>query len=185
MSKLSKLIEALKAIGRGVSFGAKKSLSFVEWLETKLLGSGGGGEVPAYTPTSSRAGMASALQEARVAAAVPSIDPGGIALTKKFCKATETERETMDLSFLPSEARFMLLTMDEHELKSLGQAGPGQVRKFLVGKEHGLHGVPVVGVHVPPTPTPVKPRSVSERIAWQTEALKMKPRHSAAFRSPR
>jgi hypothetical protein len=183
---LSKIIEGIKAIGRGVGFGFKKGLSFVDWLETSLFGGGGSGGVPSYTPTSSRSDIAHVLQEARAAsAAVQTIDPSGLALTKKFCGATKSERDSMDLSVLPSEARLMLLTMDDHELKALGQAGPGQVRKFLVGMDHGLHGVPVVGVHVPSSPAPVKPKSVAERIAWQTEALEMKPRHSAALGFPR
>lgn len=183
MSKLTRLIQALKALGRGMSFGAKKALSFVDWLETSLFGGGGSGGVPSYTPTSSRADIGNVLQEARVAAAVPSIDPSGLALTKRFCTATRSERDCMDLSVIPSEARLLLLTMDDHELKALGNGGPGQIRKFLVGQEHGLHGVPVVGVHVPPTP--VKRATVAERIAWQTEALDMNPRQSATFRSPR
>lgn len=185
MSIFSKIIEGIKALGRGVRFGFKQGLSFVDWLERSLFGGGGSGGVPSYTPTSSRSDIADVLQQARVAAAVPSIDPSGLALTKRYCTATKTERETMDLSVLPSDARVLLLTMDDHELAALGNGGPGQIRKFLVGRDHGLHGVPVVGVHVPPTPAPAKPRSVAERVAWQTEALEMKPRHSAAFRSPR
>lgn len=183
MSIFSMIIDGLKAIGRGVGFGFKQALSFVEWLERSLFGSGGGGGAPSYRPTSTRADIGNVLQKARVAAAVPSIDPGGIALTKKFCTATQSERDCMDLSVLPSDARLLLLTMDDHELKALGQAGPGQVRKFLVGKNHCLHGVPVVGVHVPPAPA--KRPTVAERIAWQTEARDMKPRHSTAFGMPR
>lgn len=178
MSKLSKLMEALKAIGRGVSFGGKKALSFVEWLEGTLLGSGGGG-APAYTATSSRADMANLLQETRAAvSAVQTIDPSGLALTKRFCTGTQSERESMDLSVLPSEARVLLLTMDDNELTALGQGGPGQIRKFLVGKQHAIYGVPVVGVHKPPQRVPAKRQSVVERMAWQQEALDMRP---AAF----
>lgn len=184
MSIFSKIIEGLRAIGRGVGFGFKQGLSFVDWLERSLLGGGGSGGVPSYTPTSSRADLANVLQDARAAAAVPTIDPSGLALTKRFCKATQPERDCMDLSVLPSEARLVLLTMDDNELTALGNGGPGQIRKFLVGKDHGLHGVPVVGVHVPPPPT-VKRESVAERVAWQTEALEMKPQHSAAFKAPR
>lgn len=183
MSIFSKIIEGIKAIGRGVGFGFKQCISFVEWLERSLLGSGGSGGVPAYTPSSSRTDMANVLHEARAAAAVPTIDPSGLALTKRYCTAKKTERETMDLSVLPAEARLMLLTMDDNELAALGNAGPGQIRKFLVGKDHGLHGVPVVGIHVPPAPA--ERPSVARRIAWQAEEREMKPLHSAGFAFPR
>ncbi len=183
MSILSKIIEGIKAIGRGVGFGFKQGLSFIDWLERSLFGGGGSGGVPSYTPTSSRVDMANVLQEARAAAAIPTIDPSGLALTKRYCKATQSERETMDLSVLPSEARLLLLTMDDHELSALGNGGPGQIRKFLIGKDHGLHGVPVVGVHVPRTPA--KRATFAERIEWQVTAQEIKPRHSTAFGMPR
>lgn len=174
------------AIFNAMKLGVTKACSIVEWLEQKLLGSTSGAGTPSYTPSTSRSDIVEELQLARaVASNVRNFDPSGIEIVKKFCAAPQHFRDGMDLSTVNADARALLLTMDDHELKALGEGGPGQIRKFLVGRDHGLHGVPVVGVHLPGKPVRSKPKTVAERVAWQVEALEMKPRHSAAFRSPR
>lgn len=171
---MSTLAKIAKAIADAFMMGVQGACSLLEWLERKLLGSASGGSAPSYTPGSGKSDIIQELQQGRSAAAeVRHFDPSGLELCKKFCLSTKHQRDFMDLSVLPSDARVLLLTMDDNELKALGQGGPGQIRKFLVGKDHGLHGVPVVGAHKPTEPA--KRQSVAERIAWQEEALEMRP----------
>lgn len=178
---MSTLAKIAKAIADAFRMGVQGTCSVLHWIERKLFGSASGSGAPSYTPGSSKSDIIQELQEARAAAAeVRHFDPSGLELCKKFCLSAKHQRDSMDLSVLPSDARVLLLTMDDHELKALGYGGPGQIRKFLVGKDHGLHGVPVVGVHSPAEPA--KRQSLAGRIAWQQEALEMRP---AAFGVPK
>lgn len=58
----------------------------------------------------------------------------------RYAKALPEARPTMDLSGLSEDLRTTLLTMDDHELKALAQAGVGAIRKFVAGENHGVLG---------------------------------------------
>ena len=100
-----------------------------------------------YEPQWTRADIIDDFKKARNSASVMPFDPSGIETVRKFCVAPRHHRIEMDLSAIPSSARALLLTMSDDELEALSKAGAGQIKKFLDGKQHGVNGVPVVGVH--------------------------------------
>ncbi|MEW9616931.1 hypothetical protein AB3G45_24295 [Shinella sp. S4-D37] len=133
---------------------------------------GGGMPLPHYEPTMARADVGEVLTKARekAAASVHVFDPSGIETVRKFCKAKKDDRYDMDISAVLAESRALLLSMSGDELQALGKASPGQIKRFLDGKRHGIDGVPVVGVHAPYPANDRSPRSSLDYRRWKAEA---------------
>ena len=141
----------------------------VSWPFRVLFG--GGAPLEHYEPTTTRPDVIETFKAAREAAAVRSFDPSGIETVRKYCNARKDDRAAMDISAVPSEARLLLATMSDDELHALGRAGPGQIKKFLDGKQHGVDGVPVVGVHKPAPANDRSPRPAFNHRQWRDQAL--------------
>lgn len=126
---------------------------------------------PEYTPAVSGTQLLDEFDEARARqAAVHDLDRDGISTVMRYAKALPDARTTMDLSGLGTDVRTTLLTMDDHELKALAQAGIGAVRKFVAGENHGVLGVPVVGsVKHSNSPPELSPEDI-----WKVRALMLK-----------
>ncbi|MDX3975766.1 hypothetical protein [Shinella sp.] len=133
---------------------------------------GGGNPLPHYEPTVTKPDVIEEFKQARRAAAtLHTIDPSGIESVRKFCNANQMARDGMDLSAIQDDARVLLLTMGDDELAALGKAGPGQIRKFVAGMQHGIHGVPVVGVHSPVPANDRSPRNSLDHRCWKIQAI--------------
>jgi hypothetical protein len=156
---------SLPAIGRGID-------DVISW-PFRLLG-GGGSPLPHYEPTITKSGILDDFKQARRAASLQTIDPSGIETVRKFCAAPPQRRAHMDISAVPSNARAMLLTMGDDELSALGKAGPGQIKKFVDGKQHGVFGVPVVGDHAAVPANNRSPRPSFDHRRWKTQAVMKK-----------
>lgn len=154
---------SLPAIGRTID-------GVIGWPFRMLIG--GAAPMPHYEPTVTKPGIIKELKEARRAAAsMHTVDPSGIDTVRKYCNAkSQTVRDGMDLSAIRDDARVLLLTMGDDELAALGRAGPGQIKKFVDGKQHGVDGVPVVGVHAPIPANDRSPRPSLDHRRWKTEA---------------
>lgn len=155
---------SLPAIGRGID-------DVISW-PFGVLGRGGS-PLPHYEPTITKSGVLDDFKQARcTAASLHAIDPSGIDTLRKYCNAkTQTVRDGIDLSVLSHDARVLLLTMGDDELAALGKAGPGQIKKFVNGKQHGVFGVPVVGVHAAVPANDRSPRPSLDHRRWKTEAV--------------
>lgn len=90
-------------------------------------------------------------QQSTRTAALRELDRDGLRTVTSYIKAMPFNRPTVDLSGLPKDVRATLITMTDLELRTLGNGGPGAIRKFIIGRDHGVHGVPVV------RPVAVKP----------------------------
>jgi hypothetical protein len=155
---------SLPGIGRTID-------SVIEWPFRVLFG--GASPLPHYEPTITKSGVIDDFKQARRAAAsLHTIDPFGIDTVRRYCNAkSQTIRDTLDLSAIRDDARVLLLTMGDDELAALGKAGPGQLKKFVDGKRHGVDGVPIVGVHAPIPANDRSPRPSLDHRRWKTEAL--------------
>jgi len=152
--------------------------SLGRWIDDVIswpfrLLAGGGSPLPHYEPTVTKSNVLDDFKEARRAAAsLRTVDPSGIDSVRKFCSVkSQTIRDTQDLSAISHDARVLLLTMGDDELFALGRAGPGQIKKFVDGKHHGIDGVPVVGVHAPIPASDRSLRSSLDHRRWKTQAL--------------
>ncbi|MFN7103011.1 MAG: hypothetical protein ACK4N1_10360 [Pseudorhizobium sp.] len=179
----------MKSIARDLRTGISHIPSILDWTEqlvtTPFRWLGAGQQpLPSFAPRMTPPDLENDYQMARTAAsAVYRLDPGGIDIVRKFCKSPRHQRADMDLSALPSEARVVLLTMSDTELLALGNSGPGAIRKFVVGKEHGVHGVPVIGVHsTPANDVRRTAMATDESVAWKAVGQRLKPYQSAAFK---
>ena len=140
----------------------------------RLLG-GSGSPLPLFEPTIAKSGVLDDFKQARRAAAsLYNIDPLGIDTVRKYCNANQKARDGIDLSAIQDDARVLLLTMGDDEFAALGKAGPGQIKKFVDGKQHGIHGVPVVGVHSPVRANDRSPRTALDHCRWKTQAILMR-----------
>lgn len=142
---LKAIANALAGLWRGVLGVVNWTEQLLRWPFSLIFGSGGRG-YPAsdYKPDISAEQLLTEYDEARARqSAVHVLDRGGISSVLKFAAAPHRVRVDMDLSAVNASARATLLTMDENELKALSLASPGQIRKFLDGREHGIFGVPV------------------------------------------
>jgi hypothetical protein len=180
----------LRAIGRFLSSVAaslwKGTLGVLSWTEqlirwpfSLVFGNGGGMPTPDYKPDVTSAQLLDEFAETRARqAAILDLDRDGIGTVLKFANANRSVRAGMDLSAVKADVRATLLTMDDNELQALSVAGPGKVRKFIEGKDHGIFGVPVVrpapDVIIPP-PTAMMPH---EQVLWRTRARIVKSAHS-------
>lgn len=92
-----------------------------------------------------------------------------------YAKALPPSRATTDLSALNAEARDTLLCMSDDELKALSRGGIRAARLFVSGRDHGIHGVPIVRLSRAKI-------AVGERKKWKARAQAMQPTRSMAFR---
>lgn len=145
---------------------------------------------PDFNPTIEKSDILGEYEEARKRhAAVHSLDRDGLDTVLRYAKADSRNRTGMDLSAVKADVRTTLLTMDDHELRALSSAGIGAVRKFVDGKSHGIHGVPVVKP-LAKAPEPVlaePPANLNrhEKMLWKIRAELMKETGSKAFALPR
>lgn len=140
----------------------------VRWPFSLLFG--GGSPLPAYEPNLTRADVVDEFRKARQAAAVEVLGRDIVATVRKFCAAPKAERATMNLRGVDTGAMAFLLTMGEDELNALSRASEPAIRKFCLGKPHGVYGVPVVGVHQPIPANDSSPRPSSDRRRWKEQA---------------
>ena len=156
---------SLPTIGRAVD-------DVISWPFRVLFG--GGSPLPHYEPEIARSDVVETFKQAREAAAAHSLDASGIETVRKYCNARKDDRADMDISAVPPQARLLLMTMSDDELHALGRAGPGQIKKFLDGKQHEINGVPVVGVHKPIPANDLSPRPAFNHRRWRDQALVMR-----------
>ncbi|WP_198011828.1 hypothetical protein [Rhizobium sp. 42MFCr.1] len=137
-----------------------------------IFGSGSGMmQRPEFSPNMTSKELLEEYEANRQAQAdVHRLDRDGIDTVVKYAGASAAARSTLDLSAIRSDARMTLLTMDELELASLAKAGPGKVRKWIEGGDHGIFGVPVVGSISAPQAKPV----LSPEEKWKIRALMLK-----------
>lgn len=94
------------------------------------------------------------------------LDREGVNSVFKLAKMSKTERELADLSAVErDDVRALLLTMTQTELDALTKAGPGPVRRLIVGGDAQVWGVPSV------KPDAVLPPSETE-LALRLRAVK-------------
>lgn len=139
----------------------------VRWPFSLLFG--GGTPLPGYEPNMTRTDVVEELKKARQAAAVEVLGRDIVATVRKFCAAPRAERATMSLRGVDTGAMALLLTMGENELNALCRASEPAIRKFCLGKPHGIYGVPMVGVHQPNPVEARSPRSWPEQRRWDDE----------------
>ncbi len=156
--------DSLPSIGRRLD-------DIVEWPFRLVFG--GAAPLPQYEPTITPPGIIDEFKAARRAAAsLHTVDPSGIDTVRKYCNAkSQTARDRMDLSAISADARVLLLTMGDDELAALGKAGLGKLKKFVDGKQHGVNGVPVVGVHAPIQANDWSPRPAFDHKGWKADAI--------------
>lgn len=184
---LRAIARALAAAVSGLCKGAIWTLNFAEqvirWPFSVIFGSGGGGRPnPHFEPATSGVELLDEFNANRAhAAAVHELNRDGIDTVVKYAKATPSARSTIDLGGLAKDVRATLLTMDDNELRALANAGVGAVRKFLEGREHGIHGVPLVrAVSVANAPT--AGMTAEERVLWKVRSKLLKGQQSSDFR---
>ncbi|RVO68437.1 hypothetical protein CN087_12740 [Sinorhizobium meliloti] len=169
---LKAIAAALAGLWRGTLGAIRWGEQLLRWPFSVVFGSGGGAMPnPDYKPAVSSAELLDEFDAARARqAAVHDLDRDGISTVLRYAKALPEARPTMDLSGLGEDVRTTLLTMDEHELKALAQAGIGAVRKFVAGQGHGVLGVPVVGSvkHI------ASPQELSAKDKWKVRAFMLK-----------
>lgn len=145
---------------------------------------------PEFNPVIEKADIVGEYNEARKRhAAVHSLDRDGLDTVMRYAKSDSRNRIGMDLSAVKADVRTTLLTMDDHELRALSTAGIGAVRKFLDGKSHGIHGVPVVKPVVKaPEPVSAEPPANAtrhEKMLWRIKAELERDTKSRRFALPR
>lgn len=141
---------------------------------------------PEYKPDVSGAQLLDEFEQTRQRqAAVHDLDRDGVSTVIKYAKAPEAARPTIDLEGLAKDVRATLLTMDDHELRALSQAGIGAVRKFVDGRQHGIHGVPVVAPLATAPAASTTEMSAEERILWKVRSRLLKGEQGQEFKLAR
>lgn len=186
---LKAIARALAAAVSGLCKGAIWTLNFTEqvirWPFSVVFGSGGGGRPnPHFEPTSSGVELLDEFNANRAhAVAVHELNRDSIDTVVKYARTTPSARSTIDLGNLAKDVRATLLTMDDNELRALAQAGIGAIRRFVEGREHGIHGVPSVGPIARPGDTvPTAGMTAEERVLWKVRSKMMKAQQSGDFR---
>lgn len=186
----------LKAIANALARLFKSGIGVLRWAENLVLApfraifGGGGGALPnpEFNPTMTSQELLEEYEDNRKGqAALSRSDRDGIGCVMTYAAASPAARATTDLSAVPADARVVLLTMDDHELKALAAAGPSKVRKWLEGKEHGIFGVPKVttSAKTKAVSAPVQPparMTLQEQMVWRVQANLGRPDHSTEFR---
>lgn len=184
---LKAIANALASLWRGALGVLNWTEQLIRWPFSVVFGSGGGGmPTPEYKPDVSSAQLLDEFAEARARqAAVDDLDRDGLSTVLQYAKASPSARSTIDLGGLKKDIRATLLTMDESELRALAQAGIGAVRKFIEGKHHGVHGVPVVNpVQQVAGPAP-RDMALEERVLWKVRSKLLKEQSGQEFKIAR
>ncbi|MGO7278932.1 hypothetical protein GUK36_22765 [Rhizobium leguminosarum] len=184
-----------KAIAAAIARIFKIGIGGLRWCENLVLSPfralfGGGGALPnpEFNPTMTSTELLDEYESNRKAqAALQRSDRDSIECVVKYAAASPAARATTDLSAVPAEARLALLTMDDFELKALAAAGPGKVRKWVEGRDHGIFGVPNMSatrpINVAPAPSqPPVGMTPQQQMIWRVQAHLGKPEHSKEFR---
>jgi hypothetical protein len=185
---LKAFANALASLWRGTLGVIRWGEQLLRWPFSVIFGSGGGGAMPNpdYKPDVSGTQLLDEFEETRQRqAAVHDLDRDGVSTVIKYAKATTSARPTLDLDGLAKDVRATLLTMDDHELRALAQAGIGAVRKFVEGKQHGIHGVPVVEALAAPPEVPSTGMSAEERVLWKVRSRLLKAEQGQEFKLAR
>jgi hypothetical protein len=99
-------------------------------------------------------------------AKIRDLDREGVNSVFKLAKMTKDERAEADLSAVErDDVRALLIGMTQSELDALTKAGPGAVRKLLIGGDARVWGVPSV------LPENISPPSETE-LAMRLRAVK-------------
>lgn len=184
---LRAIARALAAAVSGLCKGALWTLRFTEqvirWPFSVVFGSGGGGRPsPHFEPQTSGVQLLDEFEAQRARqAAVQELNRDGVDTVIKYAKAPAHARPTIDLGGLKSDVRATLITMDDNELRALAQAGVGAIRRFVEGREHGIHGVPIlrpISADIAPTAG----MTAEERVLWNVRSKLLKGQQSSDFR---
>ncbi|MBB2868601.1 UNVERIFIED_ORG: hypothetical protein GGI63_005245 [Rhizobium esperanzae] len=183
---LRAIARALAAAVSGLCKGAIWTLNFAEqvirWPFSVVFGSGGGRPNPHFEPTTSGVELLDEFNANRAhAAAVHELNRDGIDTVVRYAKATPSARSTIDLGGLAKDVRATLLTMDDNELRALANAGVGAIKKFLEGREHGIHGVPVARP-IPADNVPRAGMTAEESVLWKVRSKLLKGQQTSDFR---
>nr|WP_209601567.1 hypothetical protein [Sinorhizobium kostiense]MBP2235353.1 hypothetical protein [Sinorhizobium kostiense] len=181
------IANALASLWRGALGVLNWTEQLIRWPFSVIFGSSGGGmPKPEYRPDVSATQLLDEFDEARARqAAVHDLDRDGVSTVLQYARALPSARSTIDLGGLKKDIRATLLTMDENELRALAQAGIGAVRKFIEGKPHGVHGVPVVKpVQQVAVPAP-REMTLEERVLWTVRSKLLKEQSGQEFRIAR
>lgn len=184
---LTAIANALASLWRGTLGVISWGKQLLRWPFSVIFGSGGGAMPrPEYKPDVSGTQLLDEFEETRQRhAAVHDLDRDGVSTVIKYAKATPSARPTIDLDGLGKDVRATLSTMDDHELRALAQAGIGAVRKFIDGKAHGIHGVPVVAPLVAAPVAPATEMSAEERVSWKVRSRLLKSEQGQEFKLAR
>lgn len=166
-----------KALAAGISALWKAGVSVVDDVLHLALspvraifgGGGGGASAPGFMPDIDPAELLSEIREQpKRTEAARSLDRDALRTVMQYVKATPLQRATIDLSAVAHDVRATLLTLDEHELRTLALAGDSAIRRFADRKSHRVHGVPVVGPQHAPSPREMSTaEAMQERIRQQ------------------
>lgn len=114
-------------------------------------------------------------------AKIRDLDSEGVNSVFRLAKMSKDERATADLSAVErDDVRALLLTMTQSELDALTKAGPGPVRRLIVGGDAQVWGVPSVKLEAVMTPSQTE-------LAMRLRAVKAamaKPNGSKPFVMP-
>lgn len=181
---LKAIANALASLWRGTLGAIRWGEQLLRWPFSVIFGSGGGSmPTPEYKPDVTGTQLLDEFEETRQRqAAVHDLDRDGVSTVIKYAKATSSARPTIDLDGLGKDVRATLLTMDDHELRALAQAGIGAVRKFVDGKPHGIHGVPVVAPLAASPAAPTTEMSAEERVLWKVRSRLLKAEGGQEFK---
>lgn len=188
----------LRAIGRALMSAWsglwKNTIGVIHWTEqlmrwpfSVIFGNGDRAMPnPEYKPEVSGNQLLDEFEEARARqAAVHHLDRDGVSTVIKYAKSAPSARPTVDLGGLEKDVRATLLTMDDNELNALAQAGIGAVRKFVEGRQHGVHGVPVVKPLAVVAEVPSTAKSAEERVLWKVRSRMLKVEGGQEFKLAR
>lgn len=184
---LKAIANALAGLWRGALGVLNWTEQLIRWPFSLVFGSGGGGGMPTreYKPDVSPAQLLDEFDEARARqAAVHDLGRDGVSTVLQYAKASPSARSTIDLGGLKKDIRATLLTMDDHELRALADAGIGEIRKFVEGTPHGIFGVPVVRAMVVANDPP-KEMTAEERVMWKVRSRMLKADGSQEFKLAR
>jgi hypothetical protein len=134
------LAAAVAAFGEGFDWTVNLALAPVR----AIFGGGGSSRVaPEFDPQVTALDMLDDLK-AKATEEVHQLDRDGISTVVQYLKASALNRPTIDLTGLRRDVRLTLATMSNEELAALDAGGIGAARRFVEGKDHGIHGVPTV-----------------------------------------